>query len=400
MLTKKVLNKIFSQLEGEEFGVVYWDGEEQSFNKDNSSNFNPAFTIYINEKLSLNQIRKNPQLEIGEAYMRGDIDFDGSYKKLIKTAAENGAKLKNEAENLGTYSDWKVQKEAAVEEQAEGVQKHYDLGNDFFSLWQDNTMTYSCAYFKSKDDSLKKAQQQKMDHILKKLNIESGDRMLDIGCGWGGLAIKAAENYDIDVLGITLSEEQVKGAGEKIKQKGLSDKVKIIKKDYRKLAEEGEQFDKIVSVGMFEHVGQEYIEEYFSAVKTMLKKGGLSLLHSITHLTENPTHPWIQKYIFPWGYIPSLREIVWHLGEQSFHLIDAENIGFHYALTLEKWLENYEQITDRVREKFDDEFVRMWELFLMGSIAAFRYADTSVHQLLFSNGKNIDLPLTRDYMYN
>jgi cyclopropane-fatty-acyl-phospholipid synthase len=150
---------------------------------------------------------------------------------------------------------------------------------------------------------------------------------------------------------------------------------------------------------MFEHVGKDNIPHYFEAVDKILKKKGLSLLHSITHLTEKPTHPWLQKYIFPWGYIPSLREIVWELPENNFHLIDAEDIGYHYSLTAERWLKNFEAVSQEVKEKFDEDFYRMWRTFLMGAVFTFRFASTSVHQILFSKGKNTELPLTRDYIY-
>jgi cyclopropane-fatty-acyl-phospholipid synthase len=280
-----------------------------------------------------------------------------------------------------------------------GVRKHYDLGNDFFKLWQDETMTYSCAYFKNEDDKLKQAQFQKIDHVLKKLNLKPGEKLLDIGCGWGSLALRAAEKYGVDVMGITLSKEQEIEAKRRAAEACLADRIKIRRQDYRKLSEEDQKFDKIVSVGMFEHVGKENIPLYFEAVDKMLKNRGLSLLHSITHLKEQPVHPWLQKYIFPWGYIPSLREIVWELPEKNFHLIDVEDIGYHYSLTAERWLDNYEKVSQDVKEKFDEHFYRMWRTFLMGVVFTFRFASTSVHQLLFSKGKNTDLPLTRDYIY-
>lgn len=397
MLKKKFLNSIFNNVKGEKFEIEYWDNDNHVFNE--QKNGNPVFKIKFNEALSFNELRKNPQLKLGEAYMDGKIDFEGSLKKLIEVGGQN---VKTLYEQINKYKIDKIIKsdnEVSFSEQEKGVRDHYDIGNDFFSLWQDETMTYSCAYFKNKNDSLKKAQLQKIDHILKKLNLSKNEKLLDIGCGWGSLALRAAEKYDVDVMGITLSSEQEAEARRRAEEKNLDHKVEIRRQDFRDLAEENPEFDKIVSVGMFEHVGQEYISEYFACVNKMLKKGGLSLLHSITHLKEQPTHPWLKKYIFPWGYIPSLREIVWELPEHSFHLLDVEDIGYHYSLTTEKWLENYEEKSDKVREKFDQRFERMWRLFLMGSTFTFRYAGTSVHQLLFSKGKNINLPLTRDYIY-
>ncbi|PUU95771.1 MAG: cyclopropane-fatty-acyl-phospholipid synthase [Halanaerobium sp.] len=397
MLTKKILNAVFKRVDGQKFEIEYWDGETLVFNSELKSK--PAFKIIFSEKLSLNEIRKSPQLKLAEAYMEEKINFEGDIKKLIETAGDNVFELMEEIKKYKVDQPLKFQTSDSLAEEEEGVRKHYDLGNDFFKLWQDETMTYSCAYFKDENDELKKAQLQKLNHVLKKLNLKPGERLLDIGCGWGSLALRAAEKYGVDVMGITLSKEQEIEAKKRAAEAGLADKIEIRRQDYRRLAEEEQKFDKIVSVGMFEHVGKDNIPQYFEAVDKMLKNRGLSLLHSITHLKEKPTHPWLQKYIFPWGYIPSLREIVWELPEKNFHLVDVEDIGYHYSLTAERWLDNYEEVSQAVKEKFDDHFYRMWQTFLMGAVFTFRFASTSVHQLLFSKGKNTDLPLTRDYIY-
>jgi cyclopropane-fatty-acyl-phospholipid synthase len=397
MLTKKILNAVFKRVDGQKFEIEYWDGETQVFNSELKSK--PAFKIVFSEKLSLNEIRKSPQLKLAEAYMEEKINFEGDIKKLIETAGDNVFELMEEIKKYKVDQPLNFQTSDSLAEEEEGVRKHYDLGNDFFKLWQDETMTYSCAYFKDENDELKKAQLQKLDHVLKKLNLKPGERLLDIGCGWGSLALRAAEKYGVGVMGITLSKEQEIEAKKRAAEAGLADKIEIRRQDYRRLAEEEQKFDKIVSVGMFEHVGKDNIPQYFEAVDKMLKNRGLSLLHSITHLKEKPTHPWLQKYIFPWGYIPSLREIVWELPEKNFHLVDVEDIGYHYSLTAERWLDNYEEVSQEVKGKFDDHFYRMWQTFLMGAVFTFRFASTSVHQLLFSKGKNTDLPLTRDYIY-
>jgi len=397
MLTKKILNAVFKRVDGQKFEIEYWDGETQVFNSELKSE--SAFKIIFSEKLSLNEIRKSPQLKLAEAYMEEKINFEGDIKNLIETAGDNVFELMEEIKKYKVDQPLNFQTSDSLAEEEEGVRKHYDLGNDFFKLWQDETMTYSCAYFKDENDELKKAQLQKLDHVLKKLNLKPGERLLDIGCGWGSLALRAAEKYGVGVMGITLSKEQEIEAKKRAAEAGLADKIEIRRQDYRRLAEEEQKFDKIVSVGMFEHVGKDNIPQYFEAVDKMLKNRGLSLLHSITHLKEKPTHPWLQKYIFPWGYIPSLREIVWELPEKNFHLVDVEDIGYHYSLTAERWLDNYEEVSQEVKGKFDDHFYRMWQTFLMGAVFTFRFASTSVHQLLFSKGKNTDLPLTRDYIY-
>ncbi|RAK08444.1 cyclopropane-fatty-acyl-phospholipid synthase [Halanaerobium saccharolyticum] len=397
MLTKKILDAVFKRVDGQKFEIEYWDGETKVFNQQLQSE--PAFKIIFSEKLSLNEIRKSPQLKMAEAYMDGKINFEGSIKKLIETAGDNVFELKEEVEQYKIDQVLDFQTSDSPAEEEAGVRKHYDIGNDFFKLWQDDTMTYSCAYFRNEDDDLKDAQLQKIDHVLKKVNLKEGERLLDIGCGWGSLALRAAEKYGVDVMGITLSKEQEIEAKRRAAEAGLADKIEIRRQDYRDLAEENLQFDKIVSVGMFEHVGKDNIPIYFGAIDKLLKNEGLSLVHSITHLKEQPAHPWLQKYIFPWGYIPSAREIIWELPENNFHLLDAEDIGYHYSLTAERWLDNYEKVSEQVKEKFDEHFYRMWRTFLMGVVFTFRYASTSVHQILFSKGKNTELPLTRNYIY-
>ncbi|SDM51806.1 SAM-dependent methyltransferase [Halarsenatibacter silvermanii] len=398
MLQKQLVKKFAERVEGSSFKLTFWDGDSTFIN--NGEVKKPEFEIIFREKLDLNEIRKSPQLKLGEAYMQEKIDIDGDLRDVIITGAKNVNNLAEGGPEY-TYEEFMDrQKRLSQQEQEEGVRDHYDLGNDFFRLWQDETMTYSCAYFENHNKSLKQAQLAKIDHILEKLNLESGEKLLDIGCGWGHLAVRAAKKYDVEVLGITLSPEQVDGAEKKIAENNVEDQVEVRKQDYRDLAKESPEFDKIVSVGMFEHVGKEHIPEYFQAVNEMLKEGGLSLLHTITHQKEDPSHPWLEKYIFPWGYIPSYREVVWQLPEHSFWLIDAENIRRHYALTAERWADNFADCREEVVEMFDEEFARMWELFLAGVVATFRYIGTSVHQFLFSKGINNDLPLTRDYMYD
>ena len=229
----------------------------------------------------------------------------------------------------------------------------------------------------------------KQEHIL-----------LDIGCGWGWLIIKAAKEYGVKAMGITLSKEQEDEARQRIRNENLENKVEVRQADYRDLAVEGCTFDKIVSVGMFEHVGKDYIPSYFACLKKMLKPEGLSLLHTITRPFEAPTNPWVDKYIFPWRYIPSLREVIWILPEFSFQLVDVESLRMHYALTADQWAENFEKSIEWVKEKYGERFARMWRLYLVGSSASFRCSGLDVHQLLFSKGLCNNLPLTRHYLYN
>ena len=272
-------------------------------------------------------------------------------------------------------------------------------GNDFYKLWLDETMTYSCGYFCSGEDSLAKAQENKVEYILKKLNLKEGQTLLDIGCGWGGLILAAARKYKVKVLGVTLSAEQYAAVENRIEEEGLCGLAEVQRIDYREIRDR--KFDRIVSVGMLEHVGKDHLHEYFSHVNQLLAKGGLSLLHCISgiHESEGGTNSWINKYIFPGGYIPSIQELVGHMSKEGFHLIDAESLRRHYGRTLEHWAANFETALPEIRKNKEDSFIRMWRLYLNSCAASFNTGNIDIHQLVFTKGINDHIPWCRDYLY-
>ena len=397
-MQKKLLQAIFNRIKGKPFTVTYWDGTVEKYCAE--YDLEPVFNLQIKDKLNLSQMLSDPELKFGEAYMDQKIECKGDLRDVFELLLENERLFKNSKNGNNLLKHFmRRQKDATKQEQVENVQYHYDLGNDFFELWLDQTMSYSCAYFKTQQDTLAEAQLQKIDHILAKLQLKKGEKLLDIGSGWGWLVIKAAKEYGADAVGITLSKEQMIATRRRIQEEGLVGQVKVELIDYRDLADAQYQFDKVVSVGMFEHVGKENLAEYFKAVHNMIKPGGLSLLHTITRPTEAPTNPWLEKYIFPWGYIPSLREALWELSEHSFHIIDVESLRLHYAMTTDRWARNFEAVADKVAEKYGERFVRMWRLYLVGCTMSFRYSGLDIHQILFSKGLNNELPLTRDYLY-
>jgi len=390
-MNKLIIKKLLNGIRHGGLKVTFWDGEECVF-----GDVSPAFHLIF---------RKEPQqmetedfrLALGEAYMDGTIDFEGELEVLLAMMAGN-EEIFCKMKILSIAN--KINRLINKAEQKRNIESHYDLGNDFFSLWLDKTMSYSCAYFAHPDDSLEKAQANKIAYILKKLNLHQGERLLDIGSGWGELIINAAKEYGVTALGITLSEEQFNKTKERINEMGLNGKVDVELRDYLDMDPEVYQFDKIVSVGMFEHVGKENLRKYMEILHKLLVPGGLSLLHTITCANEkSASNTWMKKYIFPGSYVPSLREIVWQLPEYDFHPMHLESLRLHYAKTLDLWYENFLSNIDEIRKKFDERFVRMWSLYLQCCAASFRATDLDVFQILFSKGLNNSIPMTYDYLY-
>lgn len=394
-MQKALVDEIFNRLSEGTVTVNYWDGTSKQYGEGE-----PHFTVSLTQLLSKLNLAKDPVLEIGEAYMKGIIQLDGDLKEVMKWAFSHHNLLPSSpTAKLTRQMLSKVKKATNMAQQKKDVQYHYDLGNDFYSLWLDETMSYSCAYFHTPEDSLKQAQLQKVDHILKKLQLQPGETLLDIGSGWGELIIRAARQYQVKSTGITLSEEQYRKTKERIQAAGLDHLVSVELLDYRQLAERGRVFAKIASVGMLEHVGQDNLELFMKSVNKLLEPKGLALIHSITKLVEGPVNGWIEKYIFPGGYIPSLREVVWLLPAYDFHVLDIESLRIHYAMTLDHWAENFEKNVDLVRRKYGERFVRMWRLYLYSCAESFRSSGLDIHQILVSKNLNNSLPLTRKHLY-
>lgn len=369
--------------------VTFWDGE-----KVQQGEGTPKFSLIFHDVIPKAELMQNASVAFGEAYMNGIIEIEGSIKEVI-------ASIYNKQESfLGgskMYASLMKKISNTTKRSKENVTFHYDIGNDFYKLWLDETMTYSCAYFKTNNDSLKTAQQNKVAHILKKLNLQEGQTLLDIGCGWGELIITAAKKYGVKATGITLSTEQFERVKDRILEEQLEDSLDVKLIDYRELKKQ--KFDRIVSVGMLEHVGQKHLNEYFQKVNELLEDGGLSVLHTITTQKEGATNAWIDKYIFPGGYVPSISELVNHMAENKFLLIDLESLRRHYEKTLDMWSENFENVLDKVKMTKDERFIRMWRLYLNACAASFQVGNIDLTQFIFTKGTNNSLPFTRNYMY-
>ncbi|MGI8469777.1 MAG: class I SAM-dependent methyltransferase [Pyrinomonadaceae bacterium] len=396
-LTEHTLHKLFEQVRGASFAVTYKNGATEHF-----GDGEPQFTIRFNDDNIFNLIGDGDMLmSFGEAYMDGRVDVEGDLADLISPALRSGLASVNQTTQgfAGKALQRAAGKLRLLKHEKENIAHHYDLGNDFFRLWLDESLTYSCAYFRSDSDTIEQAQKQKIEHSLKKLRLKPNETLLDIGCGWGALVMRAAERYGAKATGITLSEEQFAGANAAIEKRGFQDKANVRLANYRTLAEEGKQFDKIISIGMIEHVGKEHLAEFVETVETLLKPNGLALLHMITGVKEGPINHWVEKYIFPGGYIPTLSEMITHLSARDFRVWDVENLAPHYRLTLDRWSERFERVVPTVLEKFDERFVRMWRLYLRASSASFREGSIEIHQILVSRGQSRDLPLTREDIY-
>lgn len=353
----------------------------------------PVFTVKFNRMIPLTDLMASTSLALGEAYMDKTFEIEGDLYRALDCFLGQMGKFSMDEKALKKLLHSSVSKKNQEKE----VTSHYDIGNDFYRLWLDDTLSYSCGYFRNPDDTLYQAQVNKVDYLLKKLHLEEGMTLLDIGCGWGYLLIEAAKKYKVRGTGITLSHEQYDEFKRRIEKEGLQEYLTVELRDYRDLPQIGKQFDRVVSVGMVEHVGRKNYQLFNDCVDKVLRDGGIYLLHFISALRENPGDAWIKKYIFPGGVVPSLREMVHAFSENNFHILDVENLRLHYNKTLLCWLKNYREHISEVREMFDERFARMWELYLASCAATFHNGIIDLHQILATKGIDNTLPITRWY---
>jgi len=361
----------------------------------------PSATIRLSDPSLHWKLVLRPRLYVPEAYMDGTLTIEeGSLYDFLELLVSNDTAHPNELMRLGRAAAQLVRRMYQLNpvwRARRNVAHHYDLSDQLYELFLDRDRQYSCAYFRAPEDDLDTAQENKKRHIGAKLLLRPGQKVLDIGSGWGGLALYLAGQCDVDVTGLTLSEEQLKVAQRRAAAAGLADRVRFRLRDYR---EETGTYDRIVSVGMFEHVGLNHYPAFFAKLKALLAPDGVALLHSIGRM-DGPgmTNPWLRKYIFPGGYSPALSEVVPVVERARLWIADIEILRLHYAQTLRQWRRRFEQNRDRIRALYDERFCRMWETYLVGSELAFRHAGHLVFQMQLA--KSIDaVPLTRDYMFD
>lgn len=387
-----IFRRVSEDIPENPFVLRLWDGTERRYGAGP-----PRFAISVDGPATLSEMATRGSLGTGEAYMSGALEVEGDLQSFARLAFHPAVKTlqirpRDKAKILALY----LRNRNSVRKARQNIEHHYDLGNDFYQLWLDDTMTYSCAYWRDDCDDLEMAQRAKYEHICNKLHLQEGERLVDVGCGWGGMLLYAAQEYGVEGVGYTLSTEQHRFANERLKAAGLYPQVRAELLDYRDA--EGE-FDKFVSIGMFEHVGKEYYGEFFSKVGELLAPGGVGVLHTIGTQCEADVDPWIGKYIFPGGYLPTLGQICESMGQTDLVATDVENLRLHYARTLDAWAERFESCVDEVRRRFSESFVRMWRFYLHASAAGFKYGDARVYQVTFTNGLRSDLPLTRAHLY-
>ena len=389
------LNNLFKQ---DGFEII--DSNSKKYVIGNPTKDKPIVIRFLDQKL-MQKLLINPDLYFGEAYMNGSLVIEnGTLTDFLDLAFKNigrgninsyGAVIKKIKGTFGYLTNLNK-----IIKSKENVAHHYDISEKLYDLFLDKNRQYSCAYFKNDSDTLEQAQSNKIHHIIKKLNIQPNQKVLDIGSGWGTLALAIAKETNASVTGITLSENQFEYSQNKAKEMNLSNQVDFKLIDYRQL---NEKFDRIVSVGMFEHVGRNFYRTYFNKVFQLLNEKGIALIHTIgSSMPPRDPQPWIQKYIFPGGYTPSLSEISKPIEKSGLIVSDIEVLRMHYAHTLRNWKERFLSKKDTVLDMFDEKFFRMWEFYLASCEMAFKWGDQVVFQLQLSKD-NTSVPNTRDYIY-
>ena len=362
---------------------------------------NPPIKLKLLDKSLHYKLLLLPDLYFGEAYANGSAVIEnGTLTEFLEIAMKNIGRgpTSNYAtvikKLMGIYSY--ITNFNFVGKSKSNVAHHYDISEKLYDLFLDENRQYSCAYFKNDNETIEQAQKNKMNHIIKKLHLKPNLKVLDIGSGWGTLALEIAKQSKCEVLGITLSENQFEYSRNKAKELNLENQVRFELVDYRKL---NEKFDRVVSVGMLEHVGKKFYNKYFNSVSKFLNEDGVALIHTIgSVMTPRDPHPWISKYIFPGGYTPSLSELAKPIEKSNLIIADMEVLRMHYAHTLRNWKSRFLGKKEEVLKMFDERFFRMWEFYLAGCEMAFKWGDQVVFQFQLSK-KLLSTPNTRDYIY-
>lgn len=377
--------------------LVLWNGQQYDFSAQA-----PEVTLKVPQASAITSLL-NPSLSnLGEAYVEGKIEVEGAVKNVISIA---NALASNTLKAEGKLGRMVRSVTHSKKKDSEAIQYHYDVSNEFYQLFLDERMVYSCAYFENGDEDLATAQVKKIDHILSKIQLQPGQTLLDIGCGWGALVIRAAEKFGARCVGVTLSHRQYELAKERVERAGLSDRVEIRLQDYRDVSG---TFDRITSVGMFEHVGIKNLPLYFKQINQLLAEGGIVMNHGITTTDiDNGESPYgagefIDKYVFPAGELPHISTVLKTMQEGGLEAFDVENLRRHYAKTCSLWADNFEANTEAIRKVTDERHYRIWRVYLAGSAYGFERDWISLYQVVCTkaNISSQALPWSRNYIYD
>ena len=385
-----LVGKLLQKLGNPDVAVRYWDGslhEHRYF----------PVTMALCDRGSLWRLITNPFLNFGDDYSTGRIEIEGglvNFLEAIFRAQLDWPDARWQDDTLLTrLMRWQS---SSLSSSRENIHHHYDLGNDFYRLWLDDEMAYTCAYFPTAEATLEEAQFAKLEHVCRKLQLRPGETVVEAGCGWGGLARHMARHYGVKVRAFNISKEQIVYARERAKLEGLDDLIEYVEDDYRNISG---TYDAFVSVGMLEHVGVERYRTLGEVVERSLKPDGRGLIHSIAQNRARPVSEWTQRRIFPGGYPPTLREMMEIFEPQGLSVLDVENLRLHYARTLEYWLRRFDYHRETITGMYDESFVRAWQLYLAGSQANFSAGVLQLYQVLFARpGKN-DIAWTRAHLY-
>lgn len=390
-LEGRMLRRMLESMGQPPFRVSLWNGEEVSF-----SDIPNQPHVIIRNRAALLHLLIDPAFRFGDAYAAGEIDVDGSLIEFFEAVYRAEARTPLGIVDRSRPSLLNRLRRNTLSRSRDNVQHHYDIGNAFYELWLDREMLYTCAYFPTPEATLEQAQVAKMDHVCRKLRLLPGETVVEAGCGWGAMARHMARHYGVTVRAFNISREQIEYARHRARTEGLSDRVEYIEDDYRNIAG---RYDAFVSIGMLEHVGRDHYGELGDVIRRCLPDDGRGLIHTIGRNKPAPMNPWIERRIFPGAYPPTLREMMEVFEPQGFSVLDVENLRLHYSQTLVHWLARFEQAGERVRQMFDERFVRMWRVYLAGSAAAFNTGDMQLFQVLFACPGNNDVPFTRDHLY-
>lgn len=354
-------------------------------------------SVVIHDLRALARMVLDPELGFGDAYAQGRIEVKGDLVHTLEVVFRAMHKVGKRSWYYRLFSGWLQRVQAnTLDGSASNIHSHYDLNEEFYQLWLDSRLVYTCAYFPTPSATLEESQLAKMEHVCRKVQLQPGEKVVDAGCGWGALALHMARHYGVSVKAFNISREQIQYARRQAAREGLAGQVEFIEDDYRNISG---RFDAFVSVGMLEHVGREHYSELGKIIHRAIGDSGRGLIHFIGRNRPEPFSAWIRKRIFPGAYCPALREAMDIFEPHEYAVLDVENLRLHYAKTLEHWLARYERSVERVSALFGPEFVRAWRLYLAGSIASFRTGLLQLFQIVFAGSACQQIPWTRAHLY-